>query len=124
LGKDNKQPFSGKVYLGAISCFPLYLLSAKEAEQKDAAAIGAITFCLDTKSNKKVKRPITRRPASFCWLNEINYSRANICFLKEFMNLRFHLRLRQNFVLNASFKQLVPACAIKGAASRGNNNAV
>jgi len=30
--------------LGAVSRFTLYLLSAKEAEQKDAAAIGAISF--------------------------------------------------------------------------------
>jgi len=28
--------------LGAVSRFALYLLSAKEAEQKDAAALGAI----------------------------------------------------------------------------------
>ena len=44
--------------LGAVSRFPLYLLSAKEAEQKDAAAIGAIAaarafFCLAAKEAKR-----------------------------------------------------------------------
>ena len=46
------------IFLGADSRFPLYLLSAKEAEQKDAAAIGAIAaarayFCLAAKVAKR-----------------------------------------------------------------------
>jgi len=49
--------FSVGCGFGAGSRFPLYLLSAKEAEQKDAAAIGAIAaarafFCLATKEAK------------------------------------------------------------------------
>jgi len=39
-------------FSGADSRFPLYLLSAKEAEQKDAAAIGAISFAKPQKKQK------------------------------------------------------------------------
>ena len=45
--------------------FAFHCAPGESLNKRISAPIRAITFCLDTKSNKKVKRPIARRPATF-----------------------------------------------------------